>query len=268
MVETSAANWWQSRCHYGAAASQVVHLVADMGFFNPQSPQIQVSLLTVGGFTPAALQSKDLMGGATTAGVDGFGTTAPGLASSQILHLVAVCGFDNPHCGQFQVSFSVGRAIPAAAKSKALTGVGLAFIATGTVTDGFGGKASRAVPVGGAGILGGVNGLNVGTVFLDLMGSNPSEKSKEGSEATGTPLAASRAMTCPDVLGCTVVAVEVSTKVGSNLTSIDRTLALMTSISATDSILTSVESCLGLTSSVEAGGLGVLNVKLNPLGAV
>lgn len=121
-----------------------------MGFFNPQSPQVQVSLLTVGGFIPAALQSKGLIGaaivtgggvGATTAGVDGFETTAPGLASSQILHLVTVCGFDNPHCVQFQVSFGMGCAIPAAAKSKALTGVGLGFIVTDAVTGGFGGKA-------------------------------------------------------------------------------------------------------------------------------
>lgn len=43
-------------------SSQVVHLVAESGFWSIQMPHCHLSLLAVGGFRPAAAKSKPFVG--------------------------------------------------------------------------------------------------------------------------------------------------------------------------------------------------------------
>jgi len=88
-------------------------------------------LLAVGTFIPAAAQSKPLTGGAggvnAGAGAGAVGIL-PGKGSSQVEHLDALAALERPHSEQALVSLLVvGAFMPAAAKSNALTGAGVAL---------------------------------------------------------------------------------------------------------------------------------------------
>lgn len=170
---------------------QIVHLVSDLGFDNPHSPQFQASVLVVGALRPAPAQSKGLTGCATGTTVkDGGGVNLvePGLGSSQIVHFIAFCGLDNPQWLQFQMSLAIeGSFIPAAAKLK---GVG----ATGGVGGDLEGRVPKMFEDGVADAMIGLKpdelsltGSGVVRFGLAESTSNDNEfegKAKEGSEET------------------------------------------------------------------------------------
>ena len=121
----------------GFGASQTVHLsTAVAGFDNIHVEQVQLlPVFVLVGFAPAADQSKGFAGGAL----------APGFGASQTVHFsVAVAGFDSMQVEHVQLSPAPGELagfIPAAAKSKPLTGAGVRGLPTWT---GFGAGAEKS----------------------------------------------------------------------------------------------------------------------------
>jgi len=105
--------------------SQVVHLLADWGFTNAQRPHVQLSLLTVGAFIPAAPQLKPTTGGAgaATGAGDGVLVVAPLRGFSQVWHWEAEAGFERAQSEQVQESLlTVGGFKPAAPQLKPVVG--------------------------------------------------------------------------------------------------------------------------------------------------
>lgn len=188
-------------------SSQIVHLSVVVGLDNPHRLQFHVLMLTVGAFNPAAPQLNACTSGVGVEGNEAAGgcELESGLIASQIVHLVAVCGFDKPHRPQFQVPVvPVGCVIPAPAKSKGFTIAGIGGVGTAR------GLVPKMFVVE---MLDGMlpeNGLNAGELVLfgnekvfgvesgfELDEPKPTEngfvelRSKAGSEETGTAFALS-----------------------------------------------------------------------------
>ena len=193
-------------------SSQIVHLSVVVGLDNPHRLQFQVLMLTVGAFNPAAPQLNACTSGVGVEGDEAAGgcELESGLIASQIVHLVAVCGFDKPHRPQFQVPIvPVGCVIPAPAKSNGFTiaGIGGAGTARGSVPKMFvvrmldGMLPENGLNAGELALFGNekVFGVEIGfefdepkpteNGFVELMSMEP--RSKVGSEETGMAFALS-----------------------------------------------------------------------------
>jgi len=230
-----------------------------MGFAKAQREQSHVPEATDGAFIPAAAKSNALItgtaGGAGEGAVDAATVAADEVliaGVSQVSHFNAELGFDKAQREQTHVpGLLEGAFIPAAAKSNALT-TGTpdsteCLITVASRTGGVGGLFTPKVPddfglVLLPMILGGllpgakVNGRDFG---FGLVGSNPKEngvadlegpdeRSNLGSDETGRPLTRLCILATAE-LGKTEVALDVITKVGSELALMARAFPLMTS---------------------------------------
>lgn len=116
-------------CHFGV--SHATHWEAESGLERPHKEHVQVPLLGVGIFIPAAAKLNPVTGTVGGAGIEivlgaGGAEHALGDGLSHVWHLDTEEGLDRPQREQIQASFlTVGGFIPAAAKSKPFTaGVG------------------------------------------------------------------------------------------------------------------------------------------------